>query len=148
MQAPDANVEIPSKQRQEYLFNRWGFNCTCNTCAAGKEKTTESDQRLVRMYNIKNEIHKLGKDNPQRVLDLAVELLELYDEEGLITEKAIYSEMAAISAIALGDQQTAKAFAKDALNQWGILAGQDSDEYKSMLELLADPTKHSLWNTH
>jgi hypothetical protein len=132
------------EERHKFLQEHWGFECTCSHCTAPLEFVSKSDERLQQINQLEK---KLGKEprNHRRQLAIVAKLLRLFDEEGLITPKAKYCEIASYAANQLGDEARAVKYGELARRYWSILAGPKSWEVQRMEELLRDPKKHPSW---
>ena len=132
------------EERHQFLDEHWGFECTCAHCVAPLESVAKSDERVQQIKQLEQ---KLGKDlrNHKRQLAIVAKLLRLFDEEGLVTPKAKYCEIASYAANQLGDEARALKFGELARKYWGILAGPKSWEVQRIEALLRDPKGHPSW---
>ncbi len=120
---------VPTELRKTILRRQWGFDCKCEICGASEERIDESDMRVMFIMEAKERILK-GETDLRTTLELASEVLELYDQEGLVTPKAEFFLIAARAADGLGDYKAAYNYVQDAIRYWRILAGEDSDEVR------------------
>lgn len=128
---------VPTKLRKAILRSHWGFDCNCEICGASEERIDESDMRIMFIMEAKEKIDKGGTD-PRTTLELASEILELYDQESLITPKAEFCLIAAKAADKLGDHEAAHRYTQDAIRYWKILAGEDGDEVRDAEQFSID----------
>jgi len=132
------------QERHHFLEEHWGFECTCSHCTAPLESVAKSDERVQQIKQLEQ---KLGKEprNHRRQLAIVAKLLRLFDEEGLVTPKAKYCEIASYAANQLGDEARAVKYGELARKYWSILAGPKSWEVQRMEDLLQDPKGHPSW---
>jgi hypothetical protein len=111
---------------------------------APQEVISKSDNRLKEIDQLKE---RLSSEPRNHRLQLAIiaKLLRLFDEEGLVTPKAKYCEIATYAAIQMGDEKRAMSYGKLARSYWAIVAGPQSWEVQRMEELLRDPKVHPSW---
>jgi hypothetical protein len=135
---------MTQERRHEFLKEHWGFECTCPLCSAPLDLVSKSDERLGQINQLEE---RLGKEprNHRKQLAIVAKLLRLFDEEGLITPKAKYCEIASYAANQLGDEARAIKYGQLARQYWSIVAGPESWEVQRMEELLRDPKAHPSW---
>ena len=85
---------------------------------------------------------KRGETDPGITLELAYEILGLYDEEGLVTPKAEFSMIAAEAAGKLGDYEAAHRLARDSMTYWTIVSGKDSKEVRGAEQFAVKMLRH------
>ena len=124
---------VPTKFRKNILKRHWGFDCNCEVCSAPEERIDESDMRVMFIMEAKKMIDS-GETDPRTTLELASEILDLYDQEGLVTPKAEFYLIAGKAADELGDLEAAQRFTREAIFYWRILAGEDSEEVREAEE--------------
>ncbi|KAE9372469.1 SET domain-containing protein [Stipitochalara longipes BDJ] len=136
--------EMAHEERHQFLQEHWGFKCSCSHCTAPLEFVAKSDDRVQQIKQLEA---KLGKEprNHRRQLAIIAKLLRLFDEEGLVTPKAKYCEIASYAANQLGDEARAVKYGELARQYWSILAGPKSWEVQRMEDLLRDPKGHPSW---
>jgi hypothetical protein len=140
----DGNSEMPHEDRHHFLQEHWGFECTCSLCTAPLDSISKSDERVQKINQLKEKLEKEPR-NHRRQLAIVAKLLRLFDEEGLITPKAKYCEIASYAANQLADEARAIKYGELARKFWSILAGPKSWEVQRMEELLRDPKGHPSW---
>jgi hypothetical protein len=140
----DVPLEMSQKRRTAALKDHWGFKCTCSACTASSDAIADSDGRREEITEIQNALGGTAED-PESLLGLLEQLLKLYDDEGLITPKPRYYEIAAYTANQLGDEYAATSYAQMAFRHWSIVAGPESWDARRMEAMLEDPKKHPSW---
>ena len=131
---PDMMTAIPTHLRKRKLKSHWGFDCQCEICGASVERIHLSDMRITFIMEAKSQIDN-GQLDPMTSLELVTEILQLYDEEGLITPKAEFYMIAAKTAQELGDIEGALRFAQGSVYAWRIMAGEGSTEFLAAEQL-------------
>jgi hypothetical protein len=112
------------------------------------QRPSEPGLQIRRASNKINQLEeKLGQEprNHRKQLAIIAKLLRMFDEEGLITPKAKFCEIASYAANQLGDEARAVKYGELARTYWSIVAGPKSWEIQRMEELLRDPTGHPSW---
>jgi tetratricopeptide (TPR) repeat protein len=143
----DPNQGIKFAERQKLLGSQWGFECDCSICQA-KAKRAESDRRRTKMNKLRTMLSDKKEDEEtdlDMVLEVATELLELYEAEGMIVPRATAAEVIAYTYNQLGEPELAVEFGKRAIRYHAILAGDDSHEVKRLRDLVAAPKLHASW---
>jgi hypothetical protein len=127
--------------RHWFLKEHWGFECTSPLCRAPPDIVSKSDERLTKINQLEE---KLGQEprNHRKQLAIVAKLLRMFDEEGLVTPKAKYCEIANYAANQLGDEAQIVKYGKLARTYWGVVAGPKSWEVQRMEMLLQDPKGH------
>ncbi|PMD39279.1 SET domain-containing protein [Hyaloscypha variabilis F] len=136
--------EMAHEERHQFLQEHWGFECTCSHCTAPPEFIAKSDDRVQQIKELEGKLSKEPR-NHRRQLAIVAKLLRLFDEEGLVTPKARYCEIASYAANQLGDEARAVKYGELARQHWSILAGPKSWEVQRMEVLLRDPKGHPSW---
>lgn len=93
-------MNILSDDRADLIMGTWGFQCKCALCA-NEVQTHVSDAHRRQMDRIMEELDMTEVRTPVLVADLADELEEMIDEEGLDAQRGdiygilsrVYSEM-------------------------------------------------------
>lgn len=140
----DVPLELPQARRAAALRDHWGFDCSCAACTAPPEAIADSDERVEEIVEIQDTLGSAAA-NPKELLGLLEKLLKLYDEEGIISPKPKYYEIAAYAANQLGDEDAAKSYAHMAARYWSIVAGPKSWDVWRVEDLLRDPKEHPSW---
>ncbi len=130
--------------RQNFLKKHWGFECACSICSAPAESISTSNGRLKEINQLKEQL-STGLGDHRKVLEITASILRLFDEEGLITPKAKYYEIATYTANKIGDEKKASTYGKLAQTYWNIMAGPKSWEVRRIEDLLRNPKGHPSW---
>ncbi|PVH83664.1 SET domain-containing protein, partial [Cadophora sp. DSE1049] len=70
--------------RQQHIKAHWGFDCGCKLCSAPEQIRNASDTRLRRIVALRKSLFLFTVENYRKVTpDMALELVSLYEEEGL-----------------------------------------------------------------
>ena len=70
--------------RQQHVKAHWGFDCRCKLCSAPEQARAASDDRLQRIAVLRKSLFHFTVENYRKITpDMAIELVSLYEEEGL-----------------------------------------------------------------
>ena len=140
----DNNLDAKREKRQAHLKEHWNFECKCALCTATGDALALSEDRRELIASAKARLRQ-RIDNPKYVYRAATQLVQLYEEEGLVAPRATANEIAAYAAAMIGEENETRRFANSAKRYWRILSGRDSPEVQRMDELRRDPTGHPSW---
>jgi hypothetical protein len=140
----DDTLNAKREKRIEHLKENWNFECKCSLCAGTEDEIALSDDRRNLMESAKERLRH-SANRPKYLYRAATQLVQLYEDEGLIAPRARANEIAAYAAAMIGDENEARKFANAAKRYWRIMAGKDSGEVQRMDELRRDPTSHPSW---
>jgi hypothetical protein len=74
-----------------------------------------------------------------------MELVELFEKEGLLIEKPRYEEILAYTWSQLTDEDKARYWARRSRDGWSIVAGADSWEVKRLETMIDNIKDHPSW---
>jgi len=141
----DNKLDAKREERRAHLKEHWGFDCECSLCSATGDELLYSEDRRDLMAAAKARL-RARMDEPKYVYRASTQLVQLYDDEGLIALRATANEIAAYASAMIGDENETRRFANAAKRYWRIMAGRDSAEVQRMDELRRDPLAHPSWN--
>jgi hypothetical protein len=118
---------LPLAKRQAHLQRSFRFNCACPLCSAPSD---ESDDRLVEIQQLIDDVPKVGYTDQRRALKMAERVLKLLRDEGRDTavDMGCVHYDAFQMAIAIGDKRKAKVHMRNALNCAEICEGVGSPQ--------------------
>lgn len=134
--------------RQDYLKSHYGFQCTCQTCNLTEEEILESDQRFLKINQLKAKLSDwsnglIGGFEAIQIIEEAVNLMKL--QNMTFEYGQLYADAAHIAS-AHSDFQSVKHFAKLAQDHFKIELGLDSIEVLISKKLIKNPTSSSNWS--
>ncbi|KAF2672451.1 SET domain-containing protein [Microthyrium microscopicum] len=116
--------DVPSQKRKQVLRDTWAFECNCSICGASKNKVEESDQRLEIIRRQKDRLFiSAGEQKKPNMTASIEELLQLYDDEGLIFPKIELFELGAYAYGQMGKEEMAMKYAHRAKQWWNWAVG-------------------------
>mmetsp|Transcript_94038 Transcript_94038/g.303771 ORF Transcript_94038/g.303771 Transcript_94038/m.303771 type:complete len:335 (-) Transcript_94038:87-1091(-) len=142
---PYIDVRAPIVERARRLQRAYGFRCLCADC---NTSDTEGDRRRVYMRQLERqvdgELEFIGdREDAQRAIEKVLDLLELYDEEGLysksIRERACFSAFQL--AVRSGDLEDAKQWITKAYQNSVVYRGKLHPEAQRLKVILEEPEK-------
>jgi hypothetical protein len=133
---------LPRSERHALLKKGWGFECDCTLCSATSEGVEESDAKVWRIGELKSELlDDLGFEDEREEVEerkeKVIELVELYEEEGLLGPVYEAYQIAAKVFHDVGAFVGAERYARLALEVGVLFRGEahvDVVEMKSLLE--------------
>ncbi|WQF85703.1 Putative SET domain-containing protein [Colletotrichum destructivum] len=130
--------------RQDRAQRNWGFGCTCAHCSLPEAFVRASDQRLVRMWEIEQQLsHWNGEKVDEEMIET---LVTLYRQEQLDQSHGSDAfRLAALNYNSLGMEEEAVGYAKLAEEQLLLEGGPRSKRVEDMRSLLRDPRAHYSW---
>ncbi|KAL1593223.1 hypothetical protein SLS60_010831 [Paraconiothyrium brasiliense] len=136
-------VDLKFAERQKLYHDNWGFKCTCNLCASGIYKITESDWRRERFAELHQMLETLTTEtyDAEQVVQWENEIFEISQTEGLEVLVTEDMERMAYVYAGLGNRSEALAWgqkAKRNLLQWKLGPNQFNDDHKRIEELLLE----------
>ncbi|KAJ4351518.1 uncharacterized protein N0V89_006861 [Didymosphaeria variabile] len=136
-------VDLKYAERQKLYRDNWGFKCTCNLCASGIYKISESDWRRERFAELHKTLESLNAEtyDAERVMQWENEIFDISETEGLEVLVTEDLERMAYVYAGLGRHPEALAWgqkAKQNLLQWKLGPNDLNDDYKRIEELLLE----------
>ncbi|KAJ0159974.1 SET domain-containing protein 5 [Colletotrichum tanaceti] len=131
--------------RQDRAQRNWGFGCACEHCSLPEALVHASDQRLVRMWEIEQQ---LSHWNGEEVVDeeMIETLVGLYRQEQLDRSHGAEAlRLAALNYNSLGMEEEAVEYARLAEEQLLLEGGPRSKPAGDMRSLSRDPRAHYSW---
>ncbi|KAH8104497.1 hypothetical protein BXZ70DRAFT_590873 [Cristinia sonorae] len=143
------DTKKPRDERRHYLKTMYGFECDCSVCSLPDELSRASDDRLVRISQLKSQFGTWanGEITGQTAVSLAREIWRLLDEEGYWSERGQLAADAAWVAASHSDGQATRQWAEVAQEWFGYELGKDSAQTQEMRKIVAQPMSHSVWGT-
>jgi hypothetical protein len=138
----------PSRDRQMFLKNSFGFHCSCSVCSLPPAELRNSDIRRLRIQRLDEQIGDpmrmamSPRDSLQDCHSLLSSLMEEYDgHPGALTARLYYDAFQI--SIAHGDQARASIFAERSYKARVICEGDDTPEARKAKALAAKPSDHA-----
>ncbi|KAH9819450.1 hypothetical protein DFH28DRAFT_25302 [Melampsora americana] len=134
--------------RQDYLKSHYGFQCTCQTCSLNEEESLESDQRFLKINQLKSKLSDwsnelIGGFEAVQFIEEAIRLMKL--QNMTFEYGQLYADAAHIAS-AHSDFQSVKHFAQLAQLHFQIELGLDSIEVLISTKLIKNPTSSLNWS--
>ncbi|KAK1988804.1 hypothetical protein LZ30DRAFT_577316 [Colletotrichum cereale] len=130
--------------RQDRAQRNWGFGCACAHCSLPEPLARASDQRLIRMWEIEQQLsHWNGEAVDEEMIE---RLVALYRQEELDrSHGADAFRLAALNYNSLGMEAEALEYARVAEEQLLLERGPGSKQVGDMRDLMRDPRGHYSW---
>ena len=138
----------PSRIRQAFLKESFGFNCTCSCCSLSSSSLQASDDRRTQIQSLDEAIGDPLRmtSNPRASLGDCYSLLQVLEQEFDGGARALIARLyydAFQISIAHGDQARASIFAERAYRARVICEGEDSPETLRAKSLALKPADHN-----
>jgi len=105
--------------RQQHIKAHWGFDCRCKLCSAPEQARTASDDRLQRIAVLRKSLFLFTVENYRKITpDMALELVSLYEEEGLDGALAEAYMVASLWHCVWGNDRESREWAALAIENW------------------------------
>ncbi|KAK4195983.1 SET domain-containing protein [Triangularia verruculosa] len=131
--------------RQEYLREKFSFDCKCELCSLPADQRRQSDGRLAEIEYIDGMLGYMGSKviGYGKVLHLLRKMFDLFEEEGIWNGSVPRAYYDAFQLACMhGDQLRAKIFAERVLEARIIIEGDDSPEVPTLRKLAENPSLH------
>jgi len=128
------------------LKENWGFTCKCPLCTSNSSVIAASDERLASLVELQQAI-PTDPDSLPQLLGILPNIIELFDEEGLVVDTPGYEEILAYAFSSFRNERRAREWGERALKHWEVLAGKNSFEAKRLRNFLANMEIHGSWGT-
>ena len=138
----------PRVARQAQLFNGFNFMCTCGAC---QHPSDASDERMVEIRNLLDEMQRVGFNDASHALVLSERLLRVMHQEGVATPHDLVGvhEAACELAIQCNDMDKTRHHLSLALECARLSDGTDSPRTARCENALAKLTRqHALDPPH
>ncbi|KAK1585573.1 uncharacterized protein LY79DRAFT_518609 [Colletotrichum navitas] len=130
--------------RQDRARRNWGFGCGCAHCSLPEPFVRASDQRLVRMWEIEQQLSHWNGEAVDE--DMIERLVGLYRQERLDqSHGADAFRLAALNYNSLGMEAQALEYARLAEEQLLLERGPGARQVDDMRDLMQDPKAHYSW---
>jgi len=113
----DAPLGMPSNERRK-LLREWGFRCSCTLYSSSYFRRAQSDDNRRRIVGIRRALDHYKDIEPNRLIDLIHDLLQLLTIEELTVRMGDYYDKIANIYLDLNDEVQAKKFGELALDFW------------------------------
>ena len=133
----------PYHQRQQRLRSSLGFECACEQCALGPTDRGESDEALLAIAELEDELGNFASKRASPAL--AEELLGLYVDEGLQSKLGGAYTLAALNYALAGREEETRRYAALAAEAVAWEFGPQAKDAVAMAELARDPRAHWSW---
>ncbi|GJC81409.1 hypothetical protein ColLi_04247 [Colletotrichum liriopes] len=114
-----------SEDRKQTL-QEWGFNCTCALCSS-PDDVAVSDTYRTRLQEILAEMTDPAFMTPSLVAELAGELDDVVEREGLAAQAGEFYGIVARVYAHMGEAETGRRYAKMAVEKMIQFAGYDDE---------------------
>ncbi|KAK0117073.1 SET domain-containing protein 5 [Cadophora gregata f. sp. sojae] len=109
--------------RQHHIKEHWGFDCQCRLCSSPEQLRNISDTRLQRIAVLRKYLFLFTAENYRNVTpDMALELISLYEEEGLNGALAEAYMVTALWYCIWGNVHRTKKYAALAVGNWLVVS--------------------------
>lgn len=132
--------------RKSRALRSWGFSCDCHQCTLPDNLAEESDQRLLRIWEIEQELGDVASGNPLSDGKETIEkLMQLYRKERLQHRMADAFTLAALNYNGLGMKEEAKRYGQQSLEANFRENGPNAPDVAAMKDLMANFEGHWSW---
>ncbi|PLW07876.1 hypothetical protein PCANC_04800 [Puccinia coronata f. sp. avenae] len=141
--------KLPRNDRQSFLRQAYGFNCTCAVCSLDSHRVQESDFRITRINSLKATLSAWspGSIGGAEAVQLIEDAIDLMTEEGMTYELGqLYADAAHIAS-AHSDFHNTRKYASLAAKHFSIELGPDSVEVAVANRITKNPTSSNVWAT-
>ncbi|KAA1114025.1 hypothetical protein PGTUg99_007386 [Puccinia graminis f. sp. tritici] len=141
--------KLPRNDRQSFLHQTYGFNCTCTICSLDSHRVQESDHRITRINSLKATLSawSAGSIGGAEAVQLIEDAIDLMTQEAMTYEFGqLYADAAHI-AVSHSDFQNARKYASLAAKHFSIELGPDSVEVAVANQIFKNPTSSNVWAT-
>jgi hypothetical protein len=122
----------------------WGFTCQCSLCRQPWTHIRASDVRLEQIKNLKNELNDWSEDKPHRI-SMALNMIDLYELEGMWVRVAAGYESAAYAYSVAGDKWNTMKYAAKAVESLTLFYGAEQTLAMDLESMMLQPEKHRTW---
>ncbi|KAK2041373.1 SET domain-containing protein [Colletotrichum somersetense] len=130
--------------RQDRARRNWGFGCSCAHCSLPEPFVRASDQRLVRMWEVEQQLSHWNGEAVDE--DMIEGLVGMYRQEGLDgSHGGDAFRLAALNYNSLGMEAEALGYARLAEEQLLLEKGPAARQVGDMRDLMRDPKAHYSW---
>ncbi|KLU82403.1 hypothetical protein MAPG_01475 [Magnaporthiopsis poae ATCC 64411] len=133
----------PVAERQAHTRAVWGFVCSCEHCRLPAAEASSSASRIKRLARLEEELGKFEKLDGR--LDMAEELLRIYEVERLDSKLGGPYRLAALSYCMLGREDLARRYASLAAEALAMEQGEDTKDMEAIRALAQNPKGHPCW---
>lgn len=127
-----------------YLLHHWGFECTCSLCTASEAEIVESDTRIEEIRSLWTDLDNYTPESAGTPAK-AERLIDLYQEEGLVTRMVEAYYRVAVEWNGVGNSERARSFAEKAISAGEIMESGIRPFMNNMRELAKNPEGHWTW---
>ncbi|KAL9615698.1 MAG: hypothetical protein Q9160_009328 [Pyrenula sp. 1 TL-2023] len=132
--------------RKSRALRSWGFSCDCHQCTIPDNLSDESDQRLLRIWEIEQELSDVASGAPLSNGKETIEnLMRLYKKERLQHRMADAFTLAALNYNGLGLKGEAMRYGKQSIEANLMENGPNAPDVAAMRGLMADLEGHWSW---
>lgn len=138
---------MPSKDRQVFLEDHFGFDCDCHLCSSSSAEVQASDSRRLQISILQDTIWDPARvmTKPEDCLTDCRQLREIleaeYQDHADVSLAGLYYDAFKIS-ITHGDQARASVFVQRAYKLRVTCEGDDSPETQHMKQFMERPISH------
>ncbi|KAH7356937.1 hypothetical protein BKA65DRAFT_580136 [Rhexocercosporidium sp. MPI-PUGE-AT-0058] len=126
--------------RQQIIRAHWGFQCSCKLCSASEDERLRSDNRLRRIAALRKSLFSFTPHSFRTTSSvLALELVSLYEKEGLDGVLAEAYMVAAVWHCASEEVEETKKWAKLAVDHWLVWEAGGATNLQAMRTLTLQP---------
>ncbi|KAH7407459.1 hypothetical protein BKA64DRAFT_417888 [Cadophora sp. MPI-SDFR-AT-0126] len=126
--------------RQQHIKAHWGFDCECKLCSAPGQVRNTSDTHLRRITALRKSLFLFTVENCRKVTpDMALELVSLYEEEGLHGALAEAYMVTSLWYCVWGNVRETKKWASLAIENWLVWEAGGEANLQGMRNLTRQP---------
>eukprot|EP00397_Hematodinium_sp_SG-2012_P026240 GEMP01027473.1.p1 GENE.GEMP01027473.1~~GEMP01027473.1.p1 ORF type:complete len:375 (+),score=86.60 GEMP01027473.1:247-1371(+) len=134
-------------ERQKFVKNNYGFECTCPACTAPVMLRDQQDRYRQKYDALNDQIAQVGSVDPRRGLALVVDIFDVLKETDLLLPAFVlrHAYDGFQLAVAISQEFSAKKWIKRAYDAAVIEDGQDSEKAHRYARFLKHPRLHRNW---
>lgn len=140
----DTDAESEYDERQQAITASWGFACSCSICRQPADHINLSDKRLRLIKSLKDELNNWTEPLSQRAQKAEL-LIDLYNQERLLTTISTGYEAAAYAYSVEGNEAMTQLYAAKAVDALTIMYGGEHELTMDLETMMLNPKEHRTW---
>jgi len=143
------NTKKPRAERQNFLLQQYGFNCTCAICSLPDARSRASDKRLAHMTELSEKLARWRYANidGDEAIEVVRKIWDVREREGYWSERGQLAADATWVAAGHSDAVATREWATLAVRWYGYELGVDSTHVQKMQQTRDRPETHPAWGT-
>lgn len=140
----DNSPILPRSERNRKL-KAWGFDCSCERCAADVVEAGDSDDNVMEIQRLWKILDDYSTTTSLATPTMAERLVSLYEREGLESRLQEVYYRAAVEWLGVGEIGKASEYARLCVQYGTLFKGPGRPFIAKMRQLLENPASHPHW---